>query len=135
MFVERWKEFAPTEIQVSPLAIDSLSFENLQAKWKQPSMGVPISINHGAVNGMIVAESSRDSRVVDGDPLRIVTEKPADRELTSVETSLCQLLFEQSRRHIRRGLAEQRNIADRNWKTMDWHPNRCRLFPPNMKCW
>jgi flagellar motor switch protein FliM len=129
MFVERWKEFAPTEIQVRPLAIDSTSFESLQAKWKQPAVGAPIIVNHGAVNGMIVAERVELLVLLMEVLCESLQEKPTDRELTSVETSLCQLLFEQSVATFGEAWPDK-DILPTELEPMDWHPNRCRLFPP-----
>ena len=129
MFVERWKEFAPTEIQVRPLAIDSLSFENLQAKWKQPAIGVPISLNHGAVNGIIVANRVEILVLLMEILSESLAEKPADRELTSVETSLCQLLLQQSVATFGEAWPDK-EILPIEMEALDWHPNRCRLFPP-----
>ena len=129
MFAERWKEFAPTEIQVNSMAIDSISFENQQAKWQQPSVGAPIIINHGAVNGMIVAERVEVLVLLMEILCEALAEKPQDRELTSVETSLCQLLFEQSLSTFGEAWPDK-EILPTELEPLDWQPQRCRLFPP-----
>ena len=129
MFVERWKEFAPSEIQVSSLAIDSISFENQQAKWQQPALGAPIIINHGAVNGMIVAERVEILLLLMEILCEGLTDKPQDRELTSVETSLCQLLFDQTLSTFGEAWPDK-EILPTELEPLDWQPQRCRLFPP-----
>jgi flagellar motor switch protein FliM len=129
MFADRWKEFAPTQIQVVPTPIDSVTFEATQSKWNRPAIAAPIQINQGAVNGMIVSKRTDILILLMEILCETLTEKPEDRELTSVESSLCQLFFEQSAATFGEAWP-QKEILPVDLGEMDPHPNRCRLFPP-----
>ncbi len=129
-FVDRWEELAPNEITVTPLAINSVTFEAAQAKWVEPSVGVPIDVNGGAVHGMIVA-SRVDILILLMEILcETLTERPTDRELTTVEGSLSQLLFEQSTATFGEAWPDK-DALPVTMSELEWLPNRCRLFPPS----
>jgi flagellar motor switch protein FliM len=129
-FVDRWKEFAPSEIVVTPLAIDSVTFEAAQAKWVEPAVGVPIDVNTGTVHGMIVASRSDLLILLMEILCETLTERPADRELTTVEGSLCQLLFEQSVATFGEAWPDK-EVLPVTMAELEWQPNRSRLLPPS----
>jgi flagellar motor switch protein FliM len=129
VFLERWREFAPTEIRVTPRAINSTTFELAQSSWSQPSIGVVININQGAAQGMIVAQRS-DLLILLMEILsETVLERPVDRNLTTIEGSLCQLLLEQSVRTFGESWPEK-EVMPIEMGPVDEQPNRTRLFPP-----
>lgn len=102
LFSERWSDFAPTQVTTSALLINAQSFEQTRMKWSQPGVGISVEIDGRqvpsagdvAVNGMLVI-----SRV---DFLLLMMEilgqsshqKPDDRNLTAIESSMCQLFFQ-----------------------------------------
>lgn len=129
MFVERWLEFAPTEIQVTAMLIEARSFDAAQSRWTAPAVGLPIDINHGAVQGLVVVSRS-DLLILMMEILsETITEKPADRELTSIESSLCELFFQHSIATFSEAWPAKEPLPI-DAKAIDWQPNRCRLFQP-----
>ncbi len=130
MFPERWKELAPTPIKVTMLPIDSLRFDAAQGRWSQPSIGVPIRIKVGAVNGMIVAPQVDMLILI----MEILTEslskKPVHRELTTIEQSLCELFLEQSLLSFGEAWPDK-EILPTELGEIDRQPNRCRLMMPD----
>jgi flagellar motor switch protein FliM len=129
MFVDRWKELAPTDIRVIPLPMDSVTFESAQSQWTVPTVAFPININQGAVQGIIVAKRVDMMIILMEILCETMTERPADRELTSVETSLCQLFLEQSVATFGEAWP-QKEILPIELGELDQRPSRCRLFPP-----
>jgi len=130
MFPERWKELAPTPIKVTTLPIDSLRFDAVQGRWSQPSIGVPIRINGGAVNGMIVA-TQVDMLILIMEVLsESLSQKPSQRELTTIEQSLCELFLEQSLLTFGEAWPDK-EILPTELGEIDRQPNRCRLMMPD----
>lgn len=129
LFAERWQEFAPTEISVVPQAVEAISFDAAQTRWSQPCVGVPIKINGDAVHGMIVAERSDILILLMEILSETISQKPADRALTSIEVSLCEMLFDQSLLTFGEAWPDK-EILPTEIGPVDPQPNRCRLFTP-----
>lgn len=99
LFVEHWSNFSPTGIQAVSSSIDAAEFEAMRQQWEGPSYGVEFSV--AGANGekhlgmMVVARPQLLTLLMDvlGNKCEDVVE---DREMTSVESSLSKLVFEQA---------------------------------------
>lgn len=127
LFVEHWANFCSTPIKASPAPIDAACFQDLQASWDKPACGVEISFEADATTGMLVvnrAELRRMLMVVLGD----TSEQLEDRELTPIEMSLSELMFEQAASTIGQGWLEQKSLTF-SLSEVTNQPNRSRMFP------
>jgi flagellar motor switch protein FliM len=132
LFVEQWSNFSMTPIQVSPSQIDAADFEVLQAQWNTPTYGAEVSFRDGATKGLLVINRGELIRLLmdilgDSSP-----EVPADRTLTTVEKSLCGLIFEQTASVIGQSWPSQESLSFSLEQTDD-QPNRSRMFPPDKR--
>ena len=129
MFVERWREFSPTDITVSPMLINVLSFESAQSKWNLPSIGMPITIKDNIVHGMVVAQRA-DLLILMVEILsESLSQRPDDRELTSIELSLTELVFQQAIATFGEAWPEKEMLPIKMGE-LDHQPKRSRMFPP-----
>ncbi|HMP80345.1 MAG TPA: FliM/FliN family flagellar motor switch protein [Pirellulaceae bacterium] len=129
IFSERWMDFAPAAIQVNPMLINAMSFEAAQSRWKQPSLGVPISIHNDTVTGLVVLRRSEFLVLVMEILRESLTERPADRELTSIETSMCNMVFQQFAATLGEAWPDKEKMGIAVG-SLERQPNHCRMFPP-----
>ena len=132
LFAEQWSNISSTPIQASPASIDADDFEKLKSRWSEPAYGVEVSFNQSATTGLMVIERTELIRLlmdVLGDS---PVEEPADRALTSVETSLCSLIFEQSASVIGQSWPDQETLTYELGQPGE-QPNRSRMFAPEKK--
>lgn len=132
LFVEQWSNISTTPIQASPAPIDADDFDALQARWNKSAYGVEINFKDGATKGLLVVSRIELLRLLmeilgDRSP-----EVPVDRALTSVEKSLCGLIFEQIASAISQSWPEQQSLSFKLGEPDD-QPNRSRMFPPDKK--
>ena len=132
LFVEQWSNFSPTPIQALPAPIDAEDFVALQAQWNEPTYGVEISFNDNATKGMLVVRRIKLLRLLMDILGNRSPDAPVDRELTSVEMSLSQLIFEQIAFAIGQSWPEQQSLSYK-LEEPDDQPNRSRVFPPDEK--
>lgn len=129
LFVEHWTNYSLTTVEASSTQIDASPFEDLQQTWEKPAYGVELSFKNDAVWGMLVIDRVELLALL----MDILGDSGADeikdRELTTVETSLCQLVFEQAASTIGEAWVEQETL-DFNLEEVTDQPNRSRLFPP-----
>ncbi|MEQ1904043.1 MAG: FliM/FliN family flagellar motor switch protein [Pirellulaceae bacterium] len=129
-FADHWRAFATSQLQSSPMLINAMSFEEAKAKISRNSIGVPISINNDSVQGMIVTERADIIILMMDILVQALNERPVDRELTSIEMSMCRLFLE----HSVSGFAEawpDKDSMPIKMDELDSQPNRSRLFQPN----
>jgi flagellar motor switch protein FliM len=134
LFVERWEDFASSEIHVTSIFGDSLSFESARIKWSNPTVACPVTVKSldrkTEVQGLLVAECADVIIVV----MEILSEglsaRPADRELTSIELTMCQLLFQTSVSVLSEAWLDKETLPI-SLGEFDFEPNNSRLFTPN----
>ncbi len=129
IFAERWIEFAPTEISVKPMLVNAMSYEAAQARWRQPTVGATMGILGDQVPGLIVMRRT-DVIILEMDILQeSLHQRPTDRELTSIEVSLCQLLFQQFATTLGEAWPDKERLAV-SLGALDGQPQHLRLFQP-----
>ena len=130
LFVEHWSSISLTPIQATPLTIDAGEFEVLQARWNKPAYSVEVGFKDEATTGLLVIDRLELLRLL----MDILGDSTggdlADRELTSVEASLSQMIFEQSASVIGQSWPEQESLSF-NLGEPDNQPNRSRMFAPD----
>lgn len=134
LFVERWADFASTAIHVNSVFGDSLSFEAARVKWINPTVACPVSIKSldrkTDVQGLLVAECADVIIVV----MEILSEglsaRPPHRELTSIELTMCQLLFQTSVAALSEAWLDKDTLPI-SLGEFEFQPNNSRLFTPN----
>ncbi len=129
-FVEQYGNFSMTEIDAEALLIDAESFEDLQNKWHAPSFSAEIKLQEGELSGMLVATRSEMLKLlmdILGNADGGATE---DRELTSVEASLCEMIFEQAASTLAESWPEQQPLTQ-DLQPLDPQPAHSRLYPPD----
>ncbi len=131
LFAEHWSNFSRTTLVTTPLSIDAHDFEKLQENWAQPAYGVGISFNDEAVTGMLIFDRTELLTLL-MDILGSGDEAVADRELTPVESSLCELIFEQAASNMVDGWPQQAPLAYEVGELFG-QPNRSRMFAPDKK--
>ncbi len=127
LFVEHWSNFSLSPISATLLPIDAVSFESLQSTWTAPSCGVEISFQQEATSGMVVIERVELLKLlmeILGDSEDQIT----DRELTPVERSLGEMIFEQAAATMSESWPNQDSLSFQLGDLTN-QPNRSRLFP------
>lgn len=130
LFVEHWSNFSANEIQATPRSIDAHEFSWFQSRWDQPAYGVEVSFNNEQISGMLVFERLDLLKLL-MDILGNSDDELVDRELTSIETSLGALIFEQTATTIADGWPEQESLTFKIGELFQ-QPNRSRLFASDM---
>ncbi|MFT5302233.1 MAG: flagellar motor switch protein FliM [Mariniblastus sp.] len=130
LFVEQWSNFSATTIQVIPRSIDADEFETLQSKWTQPAYGVEVGFNDDATTGLLVTDRKQLLRLLMDILGNTSTDEIEDRALTSIEKSLCRLIFEQAASVLGQGWPDQQTLTFSLGQPDD-QPNRSRKFAPN----
>ena len=128
LFAEHWSNFSQTPIQAMPLSIDAHKFEELQANWRKPAYGIGVSFNDEATTGMLIFDRVELLTLLldilgSGDDV-------VDRELTPVESSLRELIFEQAVSTIVDGWPQQFPLSFEIGELAE-QPNRSRMFAPD----
>ena len=130
LFVEHWPSISLTPIQATPLPIDAGEFEALQNGWKKPAYGVEVGFKDESTTGLLVIDRLELLRLL----MDILGDSTGgelvDRELTSVEISLCEMIFEQSASVIGQSWPEQESLSFNVGETSD-QPKRSRMFAPD----
>ena len=129
LFVERWQEFAPTDIQVSPMLINAMTFEAARARWDHASTGVAINIKDNMVQGMLIAQRTDLLILIMEILSETLAHRPADRELTTIEAALSQLFFQNSVNTFGDSWPEKEPLPIK-MKELDAEPKHSRMFPP-----
>ncbi len=129
-FVDHWRAFATSPLQTSPMLINAMSFDEAKTKISRHSIGVPISINNEAVHGMIVTERADIIILMMDILVQSLNERPADRELTSIEMSLCRLFLEHSVAAFAEAWPDKDSMPIKMFE-LDLQPSRSRMFQPN----
>lgn len=127
LFVEHWSNFSATPIRATPATIDAAEFQSVQATWSQPACGVAVSFLQEATSGMLVVNRIELLQLlmeILGDSGDEIT----DRELTPVEQSLSELVFEQAAASMGESWPDQQSLTFQLGETTN-QPNRSRLFP------
>jgi flagellar motor switch protein FliM len=127
LFVERWSNFCLTPIRSNPSTIDAAEFESLQSTWAQPSCGVEVSFQQEATTGMLVI-SRVELLMLLMEILGDSADEIRDRELTPVELSLSELIFEQTAATMSESWPDQESLSFQLGELTN-QPNRSRMFP------
>lgn len=130
-FVEQWANFSQTEIQATPLEIDAESFESLQQNWDQPALSAEVRFNDNKLVGMFLVHRVQLHKLL-MDVLGNTAAASDDRQLTSVEFSLCELIFEQAASTLAESWPDQQSLSF-VIQPVDPQPAHSRLFPPTEK--
>lgn len=128
-FVEQYSNFSLTEIEAEALLVDAETFEDLQNKWQAPSFSAEVQLQEGEFSGMLVAERSEILKLL-MDILGSTDGETEDRELTSVEASLCEMIFEQAASTLAESWPEQEPLTQ-ELQPLDFQPAHSRLFAPD----
>ncbi len=126
LFNEQWAGVSATAISTRSANVDAKSFSQVQESWTEPSCGVPIGFRDGALNGILVAEN-RQIRLLLMDILGGDVEDITDKDLTSVEVSLAEMVFELVAVSFSEGWFEQDPLPFKLGRFED-QPNRSRQF-------
>ncbi len=142
LFAEHWKNFSATQIQANELLVDSREFAHFQSKWKLPAYAVEISFSDDAANATSNASSTAATTgmlVIDRVELLALlmdilgnTDEIVDRELTSVEDALCEMILQQ----VATAMADSWQGAEEivvNVGPVDQQPSRNKMFSPEKK--
>ncbi len=149
LFAEHWKNFSATQIQTNELLVDSREFANFQSKWKLPAYAVEISFSVEATNATSNTTSNTTSNatstattgmlVIDRVELLTLlmdvlgnTDEIADRELTSVEDALCEMILQQAATAMVDSWQGVEGIVV-NVGPVDQQPNRSKIFSSEKK--
>jgi flagellar motor switch protein FliM len=132
LFAEHWCNFSQSPLQATPLAIDAHDFELLQEGWGKPAFGVGLSLNDESVTGMLILDRVELLTLLMDILGSGGTDPVIDRELTPVETSLCELIFEQSVTTLVEGWPQQALLSYEMGELFE-QPNRSRMFAPDKK--
>ncbi|HMO13180.1 MAG TPA: FliM/FliN family flagellar motor switch protein [Pirellulaceae bacterium] len=127
LFEEKWLELAPTPIKVSMLPITAHSFEEIRSKWIRPAMAVPFNIGQNAVQGLFMFERTDIILLLMEILSETLTQRPTDRELTTIETSLSEMLFQTSAVTLGEAWPEKEPMPIA-LGDMDPQPSHSRLF-------
>ena len=129
LFTEQWSSLSPTEITAVPLPIDAEQFEVLQSRLDKPAFGTQVAYKDDSTQGMFVIDRG-DLLMLLMDILGDSSGEANDRVLTTVETSLCGLIFEQTAAVLGQSWPEQESL---NYKIgePDDQPNRNRSMAPD----
>jgi flagellar motor switch protein FliM len=134
LFRERWCDFALSEIQVSPLQTDSLSFDLARGKWTRPTIACPLTISgldrKSEVQGLLVAQCSDVVILMMEILSESLSSRPVDRELTSIEMAMCQLLFQTAASALSEAWLDK-DMLPISLGEPDFQPNNSRLFAPS----
>jgi flagellar motor switch protein FliM len=134
LFTERWADFASSQVQVSSNHCDSLSFDAARVRWTNPTVACPVTIKSldqkTVVPGLIVAECADVIIVMMEILSETLPERPADRQLTSIELTMCQLLFQTSVSALSEAWLDKEMLPI-TLGEFDFQPNNSRLFTPN----
>lgn len=129
-FVEQYSNFSMTEIDAEALLIDAESFEALQNKWQAPSLCAEVQLQDDELSGMLVATRSEMLKLLMDILGNTDGGETEDRELTSVEASLCEMVFEQAASILAESWPEQEPLTQLI-QPLDSQPAHSRLFPPD----
>lgn len=129
LLAERWKEIAPTEIQVSPMLINAMTFEAARARWDHASTGVAINIKDNSVQGLLIAQRADLLILMMEIFSESLTARPADRELTTIEIALSQLFFQNAVATFGDAWPDKEPMPMKV-KELDAEPKYSRMFPP-----
>ena len=129
LFAEQWSNFSPTEITAVPLPIDAEQFEELQSRLDKPAYGAQVTYQGNATQGMFVIDRG-DLLLLLMDILGDSSGEAIDRSLTTVETSLCSLIFEQTASVLGQSWPEQESLSHKIGEPDD-QPNRNRSMAPD----
>ena len=129
-FVKQYSNFSATTIEAEALLIDAESFEALQDRWDVPTLSAEVQLRDGAVNGMLVGARSELRKLLMDVLGSTDDSEPNDRELTSVESSLCEMIFEQAANTLAESWPEKEPLAVQ-LQPMDRKPADSRLFSPD----
>lgn len=126
LFCEHWANFSQSPISASPLSIDAHDYETNQSRWDQPTFAAPLKFAGTDVEGMVVANRFQLLGLL----MDILgnTDELVDRELTSIESSLCEMLIEQAATTLVESWngAEPLNVIVGE---LSCQANRTKLFP------
>lgn len=129
-FVEQYANFSSTEIDAEALLVDAESFESLQNKWDDPAFCAEIQFQDNEFSGMLVATRVEMIKLLMDILGNTVEGETEDRELTSVEYSLCEMVFEQAASTLAESWPEQEPLIQ-HLQPLDLEPAHSRLFPPD----
>ncbi|MFK7765633.1 MAG: FliM/FliN family flagellar motor switch protein [Mariniblastus sp.] len=127
-FSEHWKNFSDTSVDPSPIQVDAHEFGTLQAKWDRTSYALEIRFSDASsreTSGMIVCDRLEILTLL-MDVLRD-TDEPTERELTSVEDSLCEMILEQTGHSLVHSWPQQQEISVKIGE-LTQGPNGSRMF-------
>jgi flagellar motor switch protein FliM len=127
LFVEHWSSISSTPIQATPLTIDAGEFETLQTRWNKPAYGVEVGFKEESTTGLLVIDRLELLRLLMDILGDSAGAELVDRELTSVETSLCEMIFEQTASVIGQSWPDQESLTFSLGETNN-QPNRSRMF-------
>jgi len=129
LFAEQWLNFSSSPITAVPKTIDADAFESLQSHWNKPAYGCEVAYKDNSTRGMFVFDRV-DLLHLLMDILGDSSHETEDRALTSVEQSLCGLIFEHSASVLGQSWPEQETLSVVSGKPDD-QPNRNRMFAPD----
>lgn len=130
---ERWLDHFGSQIRTESMSVQSYSFENVRQKWSRPAIGVPFTINsttsQKSVSGLIVIDRVDVILLILDILNEPLSEKPADRELTSVESSIGMMVFQITAAVFGEAWPAKETIPI-TIGTIDLEPDNSRLMAP-----
>ena len=128
-FVKQYSNFSATTIEAEALLIDAESFEALQGRWEEPTLSAEVQLRDGAVSGMLVGARSELRKLLMDILGSTDGGEASDRELTSIESSLCEMIFEQAANTLAESWPKQEPLTVQ-LQPMDSQPAESRLYSP-----
>ncbi len=129
LFVHRWSDFSKGEIAVTPRKTFKQRFDELQSSWSQPQLGLSLKFGEAKIPAVLVAPRKEMLGILLGILGDDSSDELQDREMTTIEASLCQLIFE----HLAMSLGEawpQKETPTVEVEQMVPTPRQTRLFEP-----
>ncbi|MCP4082393.1 MAG: FliM/FliN family flagellar motor switch protein [Pirellulaceae bacterium] len=128
-FSERWMQLANTEVRVRIVEQMALSFDTVRQRLPKPAIGCGLSLGSANLPSMLVF----DRPLALGMVLQMLGEPagklPEDRPLTSIEFSLCEVLFQKLSESISESWPDKDQLAC-ELGSIDPIPHRSRLWDP-----
>jgi flagellar motor switch protein FliM len=132
-FRERWSEFSASPVRVTSSLANAMSFDAARTKWTRPTVATPIVIGGKEktpeVQGLILAHCSDVILLIMEILSESIGERPADRELTSIEVSMCDMLFQTAGSVLGEAWLDKDPLPVKTG-AFDFMPNNSRLFAP-----
>lgn len=126
LLAEQWASVYLSEIATKLKLVDAKPFGSISQSWNAPCSSIQVLFAQGDITGLLVAEN-KQLRVLLMDVLGGCDSETTDHVLTSIETSLANLVFEMVAGSISESWMEQEAL-EFSLGEFDSLPNRSRQF-------